>query len=102
MTETYKNTLLIAQAAFEKLTYGLATGEWEQFLDMLTDDFTFWFPLGEFHGLNQGKDRAREFFQYVSEAYSEGLSITSLDHITSNETTVVFDASAIIDETLKG
>ena len=79
MTETYKNTLLIAQAAFEKLTYGLATGEWEQFLDMLTDDFTFWFPLGEFHGLNQGKDRAREFFQYVSEAYSEGLSITSLD-----------------------
>ena len=91
MTETYKNTLLIAQAAFEKLTYGLATGEWEQFLDMLTDDFTFWFPLGEFHGLNQGKDRARDFFQYVSEAYSEGLSITSLDHITSNETTVVFE-----------
>ncbi|MGD1699417.1 nuclear transport factor 2 family protein [Dapis sp. BLCC M229] len=91
MNETQTNTLAIAQAAFEKLTHGLATGEWEQFLDMLTDDFTFWFPVGKFHGLNEGKDRAREFFKYVSEAYSEGLSITSLDRITSNETTVVFE-----------
>jgi len=91
MTETQRNTLAIAKVAFEKFTHGLATGEWEQFLDMLTDDFTFWFPVGKFHGLNEGKDRAREFFQYVSEAYSEGLLITSLDRITSNETTVVFE-----------
>ncbi|MEB3343457.1 nuclear transport factor 2 family protein [Okeania sp.] len=91
MIDTQTNTLAIGQAAFEKLTHGLATGEWEAFLEMLTDDFTFWFPVGKFHGLNEGKDRAREFFQYVSEAYSEGLSITSLDRITSNETTVVFE-----------
>ncbi|MGK7921296.1 MAG: nuclear transport factor 2 family protein [Trichodesmium sp.] len=89
MTQT--NTLAVAQKAFDKLTHGLATGEWEQFLDMLTDDFTFWFPIGKFHGLNEGKDRAREFFKFVSEAYSEGLSITSLERITSNETTVVFE-----------
>jgi len=91
MIEIQTNTLVIAQAAFEKLTYGLVTGEWGQLLDMLTDDFTFWFPVGKFHGLNQGKDRAREFFKYVSDAYSEGLSITSLDRITSNERTVVFE-----------
>ncbi len=86
-----KTTIEVAQKAFDKFTHGLLTGEWETFLDMLTDDFTFWFPIGKFHGLNEGKDRAREFFKYVSEAYSEGLSITSVDRITSNETTVVFE-----------
>lgn len=89
MTQT--NTLAVAQKAFDKFTHGLATGEWEAFLDMLTDDFTFWFPIGKFHGLNEGKDRAREFLKFVSEAYSEGLSITSVERITSNETTVVFE-----------
>ncbi|MBE9051304.1 nuclear transport factor 2 family protein [Nostocales cyanobacterium LEGE 11386] len=85
------NTLKIAQEAFEKFTHGLATGEWEAFLDMLTEDFTFWFPMGKFHGLNEGKQRAKEFFQYVSASFNPGLQLTSLDRITSNETTVVFE-----------
>lgn len=89
--QSQKNTIAVAQEAFEKFTHGLATGEWEAFLELLTDDFTFWFPVGKFHGLNEGKERAAEFFQYVSEAYSEGLSITSVDRVTSNETTVVFE-----------
>jgi ketosteroid isomerase-like protein len=57
---------------------------------MLTDDFTFWFPIGKFHGLNVGKERAKEFFEYVVQAYREGLSVT-LERVTSNETTVVFE-----------
>ncbi|YAF96775.1 MAG: nuclear transport factor 2 family protein [Nodularia sp. CChRGM 3473] len=85
------NTLKIAQEAFEKFTHGLATGEWEAFLDMLTEDFTFWFPMGKFHGLNEGKQRAKEFFNYVSASFNPGLQLTSLDRITSNETTVVFE-----------
>ena len=80
----------IATQAFEKFTHGLATGEWDSFLEMLTEDFSFWFPVGEFHGLNIGKERAREFFCYVSESFSEGLFVT-LDRVTSNETTVVFE-----------
>lgn len=86
-----EKTLKVAQQAFEYFTHGLATGDWEAFLDMLTDDFTFWFPMGKFHGLNEGKDRAREFFQYVSESFSSGLNLTSLDSVTHNETTVVFE-----------
>lgn len=89
--ETKHNTLEVAQQAFQHLTHGLATGEWNQLLDMLTEDFTFWFPVGPFHGLNVGKDRVREFFQYVSETFSEGITITSVERITSNETTVVFE-----------
>ena len=85
-----QRTLEVGQRAFEHFTHGLATGEWQPFVDMLADDFTFWFPIGTFHGLNEGKGRAIEFFNYVAEAFSPGLSLT-LDRVTSNETTVVFE-----------
>ncbi|MBD2215359.1 nuclear transport factor 2 family protein [Nostoc linckia FACHB-104] len=91
MTENAENTLKIAQQAFEKFTHALATGEWQGFLDMLTEDFTFWFPVGKFHGLNEGKERAKEFFEYVSTSFHPGITLTSLDRVTSNETTVVFE-----------
>lgn len=92
MTKQIKdNALEVGHKAFEHLTHGLATGDWNELLNMLTDDFTFWFPVGLFHGLNVGKERIREFFQYVSETFIGGLTITSVERITSNETTVVFE-----------
>jgi ketosteroid isomerase-like protein len=91
MTQNLENTLKVAHQAFEYLIHGMETGEWNLFLDMLTEDFTFWFPMGKFQGLNVGKERAQEFFQYVTQAFSPGLKLTSLDHVTSNETTVVFE-----------
>lgn len=91
MNEQKFNTMEIAQQAFKNLTHGLGTGEWEPLLDMLTDDFTFWFPMGPYHGLNVGKERMREFLQYVSENFNNTLSLTSLERITGNETTVVFE-----------
>ena len=91
MTEASENTLKVAQKAFEHFIHGLASGEWNAFLDMLAEDFTFWFPMGKYYGLNVGKKRAQEFFQYVSEVFSPGLTLTSLDSVTSNETTVVFE-----------
>ncbi|GBE92273.1 ketosteroid isomerase-like protein [Nostoc cycadae WK-1] len=91
MKQDPTNTLKVAQQAFEHFTSGLATGDWQAFLDMLTEDFTFWFPMGKFHGLNEGKERAQEFLQYVSESFGSGITLTSLDRVTSNETTVVFE-----------
>jgi ketosteroid isomerase-like protein len=91
MTQDSEYTLKIAQQAFEHFKHGLALGEWQGFLDMLTEDFTFWFPIGKFHGWNQGKESAKEFFQYVSAAFNQGIKLTSLDRITSNQTTVVFE-----------
>jgi len=41
--------------------------------------------------LNVGKERAKEFFTYVSESFHPGIQLSSLDHVTSNETTVVFE-----------
>ncbi|WP_315786920.1 nuclear transport factor 2 family protein [Fischerella sp. JS2] len=91
MTQESENTLKVGREAFAYFHHGLETGDWKQFLDMLTEDFTFWFPMGKFHGLNVGKQRAQEFFQYVTQSFSPGLKLTSLDRVTSNETTVVFE-----------
>ncbi|PIG93149.1 nuclear transport factor 2 family protein [Gloeocapsopsis sp. IPPAS B-1203] len=90
MAEGSNNTLKVAYQAFEYFSHGLATGEWNQLIDMLSDDFTFWFPVGPYHGLNVGKERAIAFFQYVSETFSSGLFLT-LDRVTSNQMTVVFE-----------
>lgn len=90
MTTESANTLAVGRQAFAHFERGLATGDWQAFFDMLTDDFSFWFPLGKFHGLNVGKERAIEFFNYVSEVYEDGITLT-LDRVTSNETTVVFE-----------
>jgi ketosteroid isomerase-like protein len=91
MTESSENTLKVAHQAFEKLQHGLATGEWNPLLDLLTEDFAFWFPVGPYHGLNVGKERAKSFFLYVSEVFGQTIRLTSLERVTSNETTVVFE-----------
>jgi ketosteroid isomerase-like protein len=91
MIEGTENTLKVARHAFENLQHGLATEDWNPLLDMLTEDFSFWFPVGAYHGLNIGKERAKAFFQYVSEVFGHTIKLTSLERVTSNETTVVFE-----------
>lgn len=83
-------TLNTAHRAFAAFAHGMATGEWQSFLEMLTDDVTIWFPMGKYHGLNEGKERAAEFFHYVSHTLNTRLEIT-IDRVTSNDTTVMFE-----------
>lgn len=80
----------VAIRAFQHFCAGLAAGQWEPFLDMLSDDFSFWFPRGKYKGLNIGKERAREFFAYVSSVFSEGLSVT-LDRVVGSGSTYIFE-----------
>lgn len=84
-------TMQVAQKAFEHFKHGLAKGEWQPFLDMLSDDFTFYFPTGKYQGQNVGKERAAEFFRYVSTVFPEGVRITEVLRVTGNERTVVFE-----------
>ncbi len=58
---------------------------------MLTDDFEFYFPVGQYHGPHQGKAKAQEFFSYVREVYQQGLHVVELLRITANEQTIVFE-----------
>ncbi len=79
--------------AFERFAKGLRTGDWEPFLEILTDDFTFTFPAGAFQGVNVGKERAREFFLYVSSLFEGGLE-TEVQRITYSGSTVVFELNS--------
>jgi ketosteroid isomerase-like protein len=83
-------TLAIATKAFEGFKEGLATGRFERFFDMLSDDFSFYFPTGKWHGQWTGKPKAIEFFGYVRSVYPEGLQLT-LDRVTCNDTTCTFE-----------
>ena len=53
----------VADKAFDGLTQGLATGNWDGFFALLADDFAFWFPTGKYLGQHQGKAQAMEFFK---------------------------------------
>ena len=81
----------VAEAAFADLRRGLATGEWAPFLERLSDDFTFHFPLGQYQGLNEGKERAEEFFHFVSQAYPKGLDVYEVVAVTGEGNRVVFE-----------
>ena len=57
---------------------GSARGDWSPFLDLLTDDFAFWFPAGPFKGLGDPRagEGAKEFFSMVSKVFPDGLTLT--------------------------
>ncbi|MGH9843623.1 MAG: nuclear transport factor 2 family protein [Blastocatellia bacterium] len=85
------HTMEVGMRGFEHFKHGLAKGEWQPFLEMLTDDFTFYFPSGKYLGLNTGKAKAAEFFAYVATAFNKGLNITEVLRVTAGQDTIVFE-----------
>lgn len=90
-TQLIAQTLTIGLRGFEAFKRGLAHGEWQGFLSMLTEDFEFYFPVGQYKGQHQGKAKAQEFFGYVREVYHQGLHVVELLRMTANEKTIVFE-----------
>lgn len=91
MNTATPETLNTAHLAFQHFTHALKTGEWDGFLAMLSDDFTFWFPVGAYQGENVGKEKAAAFFHSVTDqVFVGGLSLT-LINLMSNETSVIFE-----------
>lgn len=85
------STLAVAQEGFERFKQGLATGQWEPFLEMLTEDCSFSIPASSYKDANQGKTILAKFLNYASECvFKRSLTLT-LQRITHNETTVVFE-----------
>ncbi|WP_204138530.1 nuclear transport factor 2 family protein [Halomicronema sp. CCY15110] len=83
-------TLQAAQAAFADFTTGLAKGDWQPFLDRVSDDVAFWFPAGPCKGHNQGKAKLAAFLTAVPKVFAGGLTVAVVQ-ITSSDTTVVFE-----------
>ena len=81
----------VAREAFEDFRRGLASGEWQPFLGRLAEDFTFRFPSGRFQGTHVGREKAREFFTFVSQAFPGGLEILEVEAVTAQDDRVIFE-----------
>ena len=81
----------VADRAFDGLVQGLATGRWDAFFDLLSDDFTFWFPTGKYLGEHKGKTQAMEFFRYVSSAFPGGIKVVEVMRRSGGGSTFVYE-----------
>jgi ketosteroid isomerase-like protein len=88
-----ESPLKIAKQVFAAFTEGWMNGNFQPFLEMLTDEFTFWYPYGKYRGKfsgQEGKAQVTAKFHDHSEA-GDRLRFTSPHHITSSDTTVMFE-----------
>lgn len=83
----------IAQQAFDYLAQGWATGDFQPFIDMLTNDVVFWLPVGKQRDTALTyEDRQQLIARFKARsAAGDRLIFSSPDRITSNETTVTFE-----------
>lgn len=88
-----ESTLSIAQQAFASFTQGWATGDFQTFLDRLTDELTFWYPYGKYRGKFSGEEGKAQMIAKCRDHCAAGdrLAFSPPHHITSSETTVVFE-----------
>lgn len=62
-----KDAATFAADAFAHFRHAGATGEWDGYLALVSDDYTFRYPVpGPFAGMNHGKDRFVAYCQHVS------------------------------------
>lgn len=88
-----ESTLKIAQPAFDAFAQGWATGNFQPFLEMLTDEFTFWYPYGNYRGKFTGRAGKAQMIAKCHEHTQAGdrLTFSPPHHITSSDTTVMFE-----------
>ncbi|HLM61266.1 MAG TPA: nuclear transport factor 2 family protein [Pyrinomonadaceae bacterium] len=90
MKNTSNETLLVARRALSLLAAAHLSGDFEPYLEMLTEDYTFYMPLGEFRGKNVGVEKAAACYRQIAAAnpqieYGEPFRATSAGN------TVVFE-----------
>lgn len=96
MTQNNIHTALLAD---KYLAEGHKAGSFNNYLDLLTDDYIFYAPAGNFRGRNIGKERAKEFYTTITAAKADFYFSEPL-RITANGDTVVIEFT---DEgTIKG
>lgn len=57
-----------ALRAWDCLAEGHLNGNFQGYLEMLTEDYVFFMPLGEFRGRNMGRDRAAQCYRAITQA----------------------------------
>jgi hypothetical protein len=100
--ETMTSTIEIATKAFGAFTQGWGNDDFQPFLEMLTDEFTFSYPYGKYRGKFTGlAGKAQIVAKCLDRSVSgDRLSFNSPYNITSNDRTVMFEfeCEGIIDD----
>ncbi len=88
-----ESTLRIAQQAFAVFAQGWASGDFQPFLEMLADEFTFWYPYGSYRGKFIGQAGKAQMIAkcYDHTGAGDRLMFSPPHHITSSDTTVMFE-----------
>ncbi|MHA4846922.1 nuclear transport factor 2 family protein [Flavitalea antarctica] len=86
MTQTNKETALLA---FRYLAEGHKRGSFDNYLNLLTEDYTFYAPAGEFRGKNVGKARAKQFYDTITTAKADFIFSEPLRVTESGDTVVI-------------
>ncbi|MBC7936569.1 MAG: nuclear transport factor 2 family protein, partial [Rhizobacter sp.] len=60
-----------ALQAYAALAAGHKAGSFQNYIDMLTEDYVFYSPVGEFRGKNVGKERAIQFYKAITDAKAD-------------------------------
>ena len=85
----------VARRAFEGFARGNRTGNWEDFLEALTEDVTMWVPApGRFQGENEeneGKEQVEAFCRFTSEEQEARLDFEEPFRAVASGRTVVFE-----------
>jgi ketosteroid isomerase-like protein len=84
-------TMEVGLRGYQNFINAIQKGNWQPFFDMMTDDFTIFFPRGDFQGETKGKENAIKFFKYVGETFKNGFNVVEKLRITANETTIIFE-----------
>jgi ketosteroid isomerase-like protein len=88
-----ESTLKIAQQAFDAFAEGWGSSDFQPFLEMLTDEFTFWYPYGKYRGKFSGREGKAKIIAKCRD-HSEAVDCLSFSlphHITRSDTTVMFE-----------
>jgi ketosteroid isomerase-like protein len=96
-----KSTLKLAQDAFFAFCQGWMTGDFQPFLAMLADKLDFSYPYGKHRGRFTGQDGKAQITAKCHDHTAAGdyLNFQPPHHITSSETTVMFEfeCAGVID-----
>lgn len=85
-----QNNLDTALLAFSYLAEGHKDGNFNNYINLLTDDYTFYAPAGAFRGMNVGKAKAIEFYNAITAAKADFVFSEPI-RITANADTVVIE-----------
>ncbi|MFN6569346.1 nuclear transport factor 2 family protein [Dendronalium sp. ChiSLP03b] len=86
-------TINTAQQAFDYLARGWATGNFQPYIDMLSDDVSFWLPVGTQRDQSFSSEGKEQIIARLRarQAAGDRLIFSPPDRITSNDTTITFE-----------